>query len=169
MVHCSPFNWARRALLWILLSVSTTLSGSQTPLPRPTSLFARATEIDVRLLEALNAATAQENDRLEVVTVRPVVTDRGVEIPAGSILTGTISGVRSPTETNVGFNRFIVNGKLYFVSGGVTQVMDSRGSAIAGVKASSFGDLTSTPWSPRTSEGNYLPSQIAVAPRHVRR
>jgi hypothetical protein len=152
MVHCSPFNWARRAFLGMLLSVSTNLSAdaqvspltAQDPLPRPTTLFARATEIDVRLIEALNAATAQENDRLEVVTVRPVVTDRGVEIPAGSILTGTISGVRSPTETNVGFNRFIVNGELYFVTGGVIQVMDSRGSAIAGVKASSFGDLTST-------------------------
>jgi hypothetical protein len=119
-------------------------AAAQAPHPPPTSLFARATEIDVRLGEALNATTAREDDRLEVVTVRQVITDRGVEIPAGSLLSGLVTGVRSPTEITVRFNRFIVSRELYFVTGGITEVLDSRGSAITGVQTSSFGELRST-------------------------
>jgi hypothetical protein len=154
MVHWSSLDWARRAFLGMLLCVSLNIpahgqalpreTAPQPPRPGPTSLFAKATEIDVRLITALSAFTARQDDRVEVVTIRPMVTDRGVAIPTGSILTGIVSGVRSPTELSVGFNRFVVKGELYFVSGSVTKVFDSRGSVIAEVRASSFGELTST-------------------------
>jgi len=66
-----------------------------------------------------------------------------VKIAAGTALAGTITNLRGPSELNVRFSRLVVGGGLYFVSGGVTQVMDAQGAAISGVTVSGFAELQS--------------------------
>jgi hypothetical protein len=91
------------------------------------------TELDVRLQTTLNSGTAKIEDRFEATTVVDLEQDAGILIPAGSIVRGVVTDVKSAGRVDrkgslsLSFDQVTVNGRSYPIRGTVTQTVASGG------------------------------------------
>jgi hypothetical protein len=78
--------------------------GPAAPAPDPASIptvtldVPRHTRLDVRLLAGLDPATSRVDDRVEAATVKDLVVDGRVVVPAGSLLRGVVSVRNAPSS-----------------------------------------------------------------------
>ena len=92
-----------------------------------------ATELDVRLANALNSGTAQVEDRFEGTTLVDLNINGKMLVPAGSVMRGVVTAVDPATRTNrtgkmtVSFDQVTVNGRVYPVRGTVTRAIEGEG------------------------------------------
>lgn len=91
------------------------------------------TELDVRLQTALNSGTAKVEDRFEATTLVDLEQDGGVLIPAGSVVRGVVTDVKSAGRVErkgslaLSFDQVTVNGRSYPIRGTLTQTFESGG------------------------------------------
>jgi len=91
------------------------------------------TELDVRLLRALNSGTAQVEDRFEAATVVDLMQGERVLVPAGSIMRGIVTSVTKAGRVErkgsvtVSFDQVTVRGRTYPIRATVTQALESEG------------------------------------------
>jgi len=91
------------------------------------------TELDVRLQTALNSGTAKVEDRFEATTLVDLEQDGGVLIPAGSVVRGVVTDVKSAGRVErkgslaLSFDQVTVNGRSHPMRGTVTQTFESGG------------------------------------------
>jgi hypothetical protein len=90
-------------------------------------------ELDVRLQTTLNSDTAQVEDRFEATTLVPFYNESHELIPAGSLLTGVVSGVDRAGRVDrkgsltLAFEKLTVRGVTYDIRAMVTKAIESRG------------------------------------------
>ena len=90
-------------------------------------------ELDVRLQTTLNSDTAQVEDRFEATTLVPFYNESYELIPAGSLLTGVVSGVDRAGRVDrkgsltLAFEKLTVRGVTYDIRAMVTRAIESRG------------------------------------------
>jgi hypothetical protein len=90
-------------------------------------------ELDVRLQTTLNSDTAQVEDRFEATTLVPFYNESHELIPAGSLLTGVVSGVNRAGRVDrkgslsLAFEKLTVRGVTYDIRAMVTKAIESRG------------------------------------------
>jgi len=90
-------------------------------------------EMDVRLRTGLNSDTATVEQRFETTTLVDLVQDGRVLVPAGSVVSGVVSGVDKATRTDrtgsltLTFDRMRVNGRDHRIRASATQIFESRG------------------------------------------
>jgi len=91
------------------------------------------TELDVRLQTALDSGTAQVEDRFEATTLVDVLVDDQVVIPAGSMVRGVVTAVKSAGRLertgslSLRFDQITVAGRSHPIRGTVTQAMEAGG------------------------------------------
>jgi hypothetical protein len=91
------------------------------------------TEMDVRLSTSLSSETAQVEQRFEATTVVDLMQDGRVLVPAGSVVSGVVSGVDKAGRIDragsltLSFDRLRVRGREYDIRGTATQVFESKG------------------------------------------
>ncbi|MFQ5704106.1 MAG: hypothetical protein ACE5HT_08800 [Gemmatimonadales bacterium] len=109
------------------------------PKPAPPTLSA-GTQIDLVAADTLTSKSNKVGDRVTATTVGAVKDGRGrVVLPAGAVLTGTITGISSD-GVSLEFNQVHFGGKLY----GVTARSDSvafqeKGQGVTGGDAAKVG------------------------------
>jgi hypothetical protein len=90
-------------------------------------------EMDVRLRTGLSSDTATVEQRFETTTVVDLVQDGRVLVPAGSVVSGVVSGVDKATRTDrtgsltLSFDRMRVNERERRIRASATQVFESGG------------------------------------------
>jgi hypothetical protein len=90
-------------------------------------------ELDVRLQTSLSSDTAQVEDRFEATTLVPFYNENHELIPAGSLLTGVVSGVDRAGRMDrkgsitLAFEKLTVRGVTYDIRALVSQAVESRG------------------------------------------
>lgn len=90
-------------------------------------------ELDVRLQTMLNSDSAQVEDRFEATTLVPFYNESYELIPAGSLLTGVVSGVDRAGRVDrkgsmtLAFEKLTVRGVTYDIRAMVTKAIESRG------------------------------------------
>lgn len=90
-------------------------------------------ELDVRLQTPLNSDSAQVEDRFEATTLVPFYNESYELIPAGSLLTGVVSGVNRAGRVDrkgsmtLAFEKLTVRGVTYDIRAMVTKAIESRG------------------------------------------
>lgn len=90
-------------------------------------------ELDVRLQTTLSSGAAQVEDRFEATTIVAFYNEANELIPAGSLLTGVVSGVDRSGRTDrtgsltLAFERLTVRGRSYPIRATVTRAIESRG------------------------------------------
>ncbi|MGE0041775.1 MAG: hypothetical protein AB7H88_18705 [Vicinamibacterales bacterium] len=101
--------------------------------PAPDARVGVGTELDVRLQTALNSGTAQVEDRFEATTLVDLKRDGVVLIPAGSLVRGVVTDVKSAGRVerkgslSLSFDQITVNGRAYPIRGTVTQAIEEGG------------------------------------------
>ncbi|MGE3277398.1 MAG: hypothetical protein AB7O67_19960 [Vicinamibacterales bacterium] len=113
-------------------------------------------ELDVRLQTALNSGTAQVEDRFEATTLVDYRQDGRVVVPAGSVVRGVVTDVKSAGRVerkgslSLSFDQITVNGRAYPIRGTVTQAIEEggykedagkigAGAAVGGILGGIFG------------------------------
>ena len=92
-----------------------------------------ATELDVRLEQALSSDTARVEDRFEGTTVVDLRENNRVLIPAGSRVRGVVTAVKNAGrverkgELQLSFDQIIINGRTYPMRATVTQALEAGG------------------------------------------
>jgi hypothetical protein len=113
------------------------------------------TELDVRLQTPLDSGTAQVEDRFEATTVVDMRQDGQVLIPAGSVVRGVVTAVKSAGRVDrkgslsLSFDQITVNGRSYPLRATVTETIESKGmgrteaerGAVGGVVGGILGGL----------------------------
>ena len=90
-------------------------------------------EMDVRLRTGLSSDTATVEQRFDTTTLVDLVQDGRVLVPAGSLVSGVVSGVDKATRTDrtgsltLSFDRMRVNGRERRIRASATQVFESGG------------------------------------------
>jgi hypothetical protein len=90
-------------------------------------------EVDVRLLTALDSETAQVEDRVEATTMVDLYQGNDLLVPAGSTIEGYVSSVDRASRTDrkgeltIMFTRLKVNNRTYDVRAYPTQALESEG------------------------------------------
>lgn len=90
-------------------------------------------ELDVRLQTTLDSERAMVEDRFEATTIVPFYNEDRELIPAGSLLTGVVSGVTRAGRTDrkasmtLAFERITIRGQSYPIRATVTQAIESKG------------------------------------------
>lgn len=91
------------------------------------------TEIDVRLQTPLSSKTAQVEDRFEATTLVDLRQDGKVLIPAGSVVRGIVTAVRSAgrverkASMSLSFDQITINRRSHPIRGTVTQAIEAGG------------------------------------------
>lgn len=91
------------------------------------------TELDVRLQTALNSGTTQVEDRFEATTLVDLSEDGRVLIPAGSVLRGIVSDVKSAGRVDrqgsltLRFEQITVNRRSYPIRATVSEALEGGG------------------------------------------
>ena len=113
------------------------------------------TELDVRLQTPLDSGTAQVEDRFEATTMVDLRQDGRVLVPAGSVVRGVVTAVKSAGRVNrkgslsLSFDQITVNGRAYPLRATVTDTIESGGmgrteaqrGAVGGVVGGILGGL----------------------------
>jgi hypothetical protein len=113
------------------------------------------TELDVRLATPLDSGAAQVEDRFEATTVVDLRQDGRVLIPAGSVVRGVVTAVKSAGRVerkgslSLSFDQITVNGQSYPLRATVTETFESKGmgrteaerGAVGGVVGGILGGL----------------------------
>jgi hypothetical protein len=90
-------------------------------------------EVDVRLLTALDSETAQVEDRVEATTMVDLYQGNDLLVPAGSTIEGYVSSVDRASRTDrkgeltIMFTRLKVNNRTYDIRAYPTQALESEG------------------------------------------
>jgi hypothetical protein len=114
--NTGPYDRAPRA--------NRTVRGGQIP---------SGSEVDVRLLTALDSETAQVEDRVEATTMVDLYQGNDLLVPAGSTIEGYVSSVDRASRTDrkgeltIMFTRLKVNNRTYDVRAYPTQALESEG------------------------------------------
>ncbi|MEW6320970.1 MAG: hypothetical protein AB1635_07765 [Acidobacteriota bacterium] len=112
-----------------------------TPRPAPTAGGATAdastvpvgTEIDLRLQTALSSGTAQVEDRFEATTTVDLRRNGTVLIPAGSVVRGVVTDVKSAGRVDrkgslsLSFDQITIAGRTYPIRGTMTEALEGGG------------------------------------------
>jgi hypothetical protein len=91
------------------------------------------TEVDVRLVSRLSSKTAMVEDRVEATTLVDLYQGNDLLVPAGSLMSGQVTGVDKATRTDrkgsltVAFTRITVTGRARDIRGSVTQALENGG------------------------------------------
>jgi len=91
------------------------------------------TELDVRLQTALNSGTTQVEDRFEATTLVDLMEDGRVLIPAGSVLRGIVSEVKSSGRVErkgsltLSFEQITINRRSHPIRATVSEALESGG------------------------------------------
>lgn len=114
-------------------STPSTPQASSAPTTPAKGVVPVGTELDVRLQSALNSGTTKVEDRFEATTLVDLATDSGVLIPAGSVVRGVVTDVKSAGRVErkgsltLSFDEITVRGRTHQIRGTVTQAVESGG------------------------------------------